>query len=262
MKHWKQEKHVKVWQQPAVQVGAVCWTTNTKRVKECEVIDKEGYEIHIPVDIHTKIEVLSEEVGNLEWLGYLLGQAPVEGKVFHIEGIEVPEQEVTAGSVDVTKPLNRPDVLGTVHLHPMGGGAFLSTTDDTFVGGNHPVTISFNHAGVYKAVVKKMLPCQASVLIEAKVVVDKPLPADLTEFVIGATDKIKQRVVYVGQGWDGQGYEPGMTCSVCHNKFSYQELTWEQGLARCPECHANYVRLNNGDKGYQQKFGGAREYNE
>ncbi len=251
MKTWKQQqfpvvKHIPVVKQ--TQITEVCWHTGTPRVTNCELVEKQEYEIHLPIAIHSKIEALSKEVNNLEWLGYLLGKVNEKGDSFLVEDIEIPEQEVTAGSVDVLVPSNKPEVIGTVHLHPGTGDGFLSGTDETYIGGNHAVTISYNHSGKYRAVVKHTLPCHASILVDAKVLIDTPAPQGLTEFVLQATEKIKQRVYtqqFVGYSAD-EGYYPtqqyvGIACSICKVVVSYSLLTWSQGIARCPSCQKKYA---------------------
>jgi hypothetical protein len=129
-------------------------------------------------------------------LGYLKGTIPDAHNII-VEDIIVAKQEVTAGSVDVLEPPMKEGIVGSVHQHPGGGGqGFLSSIDRDDVGGNYDVVISVNASGNYCAESKKKLPCGASILVEAKVVVIYPYEKEAEDFVAASMPNILE-VKYV-----------------------------------------------------------------
>ena len=195
-----------------------CWHIG-KRVDKCEMVEElPKFMVFLDLPVHLRTQALTERMGNKEWLAYLHGE---KGKGYYfIRSLEVPEQEVTATSVEVLKPK---DALGTIHSHH-NMGVFHSGTDDKFVGGNHALTIVCDNDNKYKAKIKMVLPCKASVLIDADVVIETPEDKAVDEFVENAIKNIKEKhyeVVYT----QPFVYSATPFCGSCHKQI-------EVGVAR------------------------------
>lgn len=209
-----------------------CWTTGIKRVDNCGLMESEkDYVIYLPYAVHRKVQSLSAKMNNLEWLGYLTGSK--NGDDFRVKDIEIPKQDVTTASVFVVETAAHEGIIGTIHLHPFASGTFFSATDEKHIGGNHPMMIVTTPKSEYKAAVKVALPCGASTLVEAKVILLMPRVANLDGFVEEAKEKIVplRPKVYVNQ-LDVMRY----TCNDCNVKMTIQEAHWRQGGWLCDDC--------------------------
>lgn len=187
----KREVFPQVAQQPQPKK---CWTTEVKNVTACDGVPKTKGFIDLPYTLDCQIKAMSLKVNDLEWLAYLIGT--VDGDALYtVTDLYVPEQLVTGGSVVVTEPHDEElmgKVIGTVHLHPFGGKAFLSGTDEEYIGGNHDVTIVTTKTGEYTAKYRKKLPCGHIMLVDAEVDVVMPDPGDLIGFINTNFPKIKR----------------------------------------------------------------------
>lgn len=229
----------------------VCWSVGTKRVEKCELAPK-NFLVSIPYVVDRKIHAVSKKMDKLEWLGYLVGDEVQD--VYFVHDVIVPEQVVTAGSVEVTAPLaGRPDVLGTIHLHPFsGGGMFFSNTDEHYIGGNNRINIVTNPEGKYKGMVKVTLPCGSISLVDTDIIVeDAPAPKGIDKFVDESIGKITEYVAppvttpvkQVTKAADSYPYAqsfPVYYCAECRAEINYTNSRWRKGFYFCNNC-ANKV---------------------
>jgi hypothetical protein len=214
-----------------------CWKTETPRVTACSRVPAEKPNLKIPWRIHSKIAELSAHLSALEWGGYLVGKVTETGD-YVVTDLLIPEQEVGMASFIVTKPLNHPDIIGTVHSHNTMG-AFLSTTDETHIGGNHVVTLVYSTrgAGEYKAQFKCTLECGASMLVDANVTLEIPRTGGTNNFITEADKRITKKVYPVVTYYQNN-YQGALqySCSICKLEIPFEEATWVKGHVMCPEC--------------------------
>jgi len=219
------------------------WHTGVQRVKNCEVeASKDKKLIVLTWQVNEKVRAMSEEMVDLEWLGYLQGKESEEG--YYITDISVPKQEVTAGSVDVLEPI---DALGTVHLHPGKGTPGHSGTDDKYIAGNHTVMVVTNLLGDYEGHVKVDLPCGASYLAKADVMVERVLPADLDEFFIKGVANILELKPIVKEPINTvvqtcQGNTPRtLICAKCQKPVGQEHEAWVKGVLYHSYCQPTTI---------------------
>ncbi len=165
------------------------WRLDT-RVTDCGAC-KTKPTIIISWEADNKARGITSEVHEYEWLGYLIGKYNEKTDTFTVTDIFVPEQVVSAGSVDVTGDWGKDDVIGTIHLHPDKAAPSFSPIDDNYIGGNHPMMVVTNLNGLYAGRAKVGLPCDHTILKDAEVLVDIPEIEGLSKFVIEVTEKIK-----------------------------------------------------------------------
>lgn len=179
------------------------WDSGTIIVKPCEFVDKrEKPLVEIAAQVQAQIVAMNRAMGNVEWLGYLLGEHHVQEDSYEISGMLIPEQEVTAASVDVIGDYWRKDIVGTVHSHHRMG-AFFSGTDDTYVAANHAITIVVADSG-WKVKARKHLPCGAYTHVDAELTFRFP-EVNTGRFIRENRGKVKEKRVvtplypYLGQ---------------------------------------------------------------
>lgn len=210
-----------------------------QQVKECGWCQKQsGLTINIPWTIHQKVTAMSKRMESSEWLCYItLARYTKNTNSWEVIQIDVPEQEVTGGSVDVLEPNER--AFGTIHLHPMGG-RFLSGIDDESIAGNHRLTLSVNKSGEYKAVVREILPCGSTILVNAEVQVTYPGVPGLDKWVEEARRKITESVL-VQPAWQQPG-QPKDECVSCQKKLPREESRiWTSTGWICLGCYQKRV---------------------
>src|SRR3990167_152205 len=110
----------------------------------------------------SKVAALMVEYPDTEWLAYLIG------KGYEVEDIIIPEQEVSAGSVEVKSFPDRNDVIGVIHSH-CSMGNFHSAVDDEYLVGNHNISIVATTDGKYSGKVRVVLPCEKLLVRVAEV---------------------------------------------------------------------------------------------
>ncbi len=242
----------------------VCWKTDTRRVKNCDVSDDLKRFVYIPLSIHTKIMAMTAKMKSLEWLCYTV--IDFRDRAGRVIDIVVPEQEVTSGSVIVTKPLVDERINGTIHRHP-GIGTFLSSTDDEYIGGNWLATISVNDNGEYTMKTKETLACGAMILVDGTAQVELPKPRDLDKFVETSIANIKEsapvlppalpatQMPMVGGYWMKGVWHPFKEtpsvdvhwdkvknklvfyCANCRQEVERVKAKWLDNLAVCEKCY-------------------------
>ena len=226
-----------MYQAPEAKKGY--WSTGEEKVEKCDYC-KEEPTIIIGWTVARKIWRMNSLITNKEWLGYLVGRFNKQDNSFSITDIRVPEQ-YASGMVEVIDSMHDKDVVGTVHLHPSKGSPSFSDTDNTFIGGNHPMMIVTSSSNEFKGKAAVLLPCGRKKFMPAQVVVNYPEPKGIEEFAKEALTKLKDKPVAVVDDavvsyWQGLGgYKEGKTyrtafyCGLCHQAI-YREQFWHQGV--------------------------------
>ena len=227
-------------------VKPVCWTTGAKQIKPCEMCPTgDGYYIWLSFPVHQRISALTFKMGNKEWLGYLHGTHD-EKKYFLVNGITIPKQIVSTGSVDVLEPEAGAGIIGTVHLHPFDGGLFFSTIDTDYIGSNHQMMIVTNLKNEYKGTVKVNLPCKAYSFIDASVTVLNPTDPAVDHFVGEAVTKIAEAppiVVVSNESYFDHSFNTPVVenevlyCGLCRGRVPFDKRRWLNNLVVCEECY-------------------------
>jgi len=160
--------------------------TNTELNIVTECGHKPSQEIVIIINriVKNKIDLLMKQYPSTEWLAYLIG----DKKSLMIKDIIIPKQNVGSTHVHVTGPIERPDILGVMHSHH-NMGAFFSGTDDTYINGNHNMSIVVAKNGS-KALVRWETPCGSKMLVEGKIVIEKENLFDEVSFIQDAVNSI------------------------------------------------------------------------
>ena len=127
---------------------------------ECGVVPAPIIIISYKVD--SKVAALMTEYPDTEWLAYLVG------KGYEVEDIVIPEQEVSAGSVEVKSFPDRQDIIGVIHSH-CSMGNFHSHVDNEYLVGNHNISIVATSDGKYAGKVRVSTPCDKLLIRDAKV---------------------------------------------------------------------------------------------
>ncbi len=233
-----------------------CWSTERPSVKVCERLDQTKPELFLPWIIGQKIVAMSKEMGNTEWLGYLIGVEESPNN-FKVTNIVVPEQEVSGSSVDVIKPVAGDNILGTVHSHH-NMGTFFSNTDKSFIGVNHKLMVVYSNNNGYKGAFRATTLCGATMLVDMSVTIIYPNPPRVVWFVEEAKKQIKNKT-YVYQTYYGDenvsygyGYYnnslPSLFCATCHKQiFVGQSREWIEGFIHHTACSKEKKTWNVND---------------
>lgn len=229
-------------------------TSGCQALKECSLADDTVPVVFISLIARAKIYRLMEELKGSEWLAYLVGRfneadPPDSGGSYRIEDLYIPVQEVTSTSVDVeegagaTMPEN---IIGTVHSHH-SMGAFLSSTDHTYIGANHNVTIVTSDKE-WKTTVRMLLPCGNYKITDSNLSYLLPR-TNIEGWTQEALSKIKKKVY---------SYLPSTAqttrdCLVCGMVYSYSYMTWaERGGTKgwiCDHCLKDPTKQPKKEKG-------------
>lgn len=127
-----------------------------------------------------KIQYLMGEYTSKEWLAYLQGRITAEGH-FIIEDLSVPPHKESTYSSAEAEPFNIPDdCVGFIHSHHKMG-AFHSSTDQTHVDRNYPLSITIAKDSddkiTFDAISTKETPCGRPVKVKCTVKYLNPEPA-------------------------------------------------------------------------------------
>ena len=174
--------------------GGGGWESGIETVTACGKCAKDKPTVAVGYQMYNNIIAMCRKMGHSEWLAYLIGHELPEHDMYVVTGLSVPEQTVTAGSVEHIADCTEEGVIGTVHSHG-NMGAFFSKTDTDHIGANHPVMIVVSNARKTKQQIRKLLPCGAYIFAEAELAVVDPENEDATEFVNAALKSIKRGVV-------------------------------------------------------------------
>lgn len=183
-----------------------CWDSDLEILKTCSLMEKKTAIVVLNYEIDLKIKGITEYMGSTEWLGYLTGTWDNEKAIGVITNLIIPEQEVTGISVKVTETVPQTHIIGTVHTHGSGkGAAAFSTTDETYLMGNHPITLLVLSNG-YEAKARIKAPCGHLMLIDAQVSIFYP---DQKELIDEIKEKITKKSWSPAEGYKGlQGQLP------------------------------------------------------
>lgn len=151
-----------------------------------------------------KIHFLMDEYPGREWLGYLVGSITAEGH-FIIEDLTIPPHKESTYSSAEAEPFNIPgDCVGFIHSHHRMG-AFHSSTDQTHVDRNYPLSITVAKGTdgkiEYDAVSHTQTPCGKAVCIKATVKYLSPDPTFDTEVWL------KEAKENIDKGWETKVYD-------------------------------------------------------
>jgi len=169
-----------------------------------------------------KIEALMGEYKNIEWLAYLIGDFKKNGEDIEITDIFVPDQEITATSVDniVCDEFNELSIIGVIHSHHSMGNNF-SGIDDKYINQNHNISLCISNSGI-NGHVRWVSPCGAYKVVDCKVKLKTKSLLDKDDFLKNIKEKIKRKsyVVIRREGeWSG-----------VYNNSQYNEIYKTQGV--------------------------------
>lgn len=129
------------------------------------------------------IRTLIAELPNLEWMCMLQGIK--EGDTYLVNGITIPEQEVTSSHVEFTsegdKQAQETRNIGWIHSHN-NMGAFLSN-DDMSTASQNEITIVINNKFETKSVVTKKLPCGEKAIVDIMLIMEQEADEETIEII-------------------------------------------------------------------------------
>lgn len=149
--------------------------------------------IYVESTPRQKIGILMEEYKHQEWLAYLVGRISEKENIF-VEDIVVPPHASASGASAEAEPFHVPDsCVGIIHSHH-SMGAFHSGTDQSYVDGNFPVSVTVakkSNELVYDAVSYQQTPCGKDTTLACTVKYVQPQPLfDKGDFLKGAKKNI------------------------------------------------------------------------
>ncbi len=166
-----------------------CWESELDTVDGCSKAP-EGIEIWIKPLAKVQIDAMMEKFPNIEWFAYLLG----DGKdPFTVEKIFVPEQTVTATSVDdiICEDFNKLKPIGAMHSHH-GMGTGFSGTDHAFVNQNHNISLVISDTAI-AGQVRWKTPCGCLKIVNAEVKPKIEVDFDKAAFLKTEAIKVKEK---------------------------------------------------------------------
>ena len=198
--------------------GRDSWEVEIDKVHNCDKVPAKQ-KVLIDLFVKRKINALMKKYPNIEWLAYLLGDKKEDP--YHIVDIYIPNQEVTATTVDNIQcpEFNDLPIIGVIHSHHGMGNGF-SGTDHEWINQNHNISLCIAKSGI-AGQVRMTTPCGALKIIEADIRVKYPDDEfDFNNWVGEETKKIKTRTYqsnynvggnyYGRQGWyEGKGWHKG-----------------------------------------------------
>lgn len=203
---------VKVTSVGTAGAGRDSWEVEIDKVHNCDKVPKKQ-KVLIDLFVKRKINALMKKYPSIEWLAYLMGDK--EKDPYHVLDIYIPDQEVTATTVDNIQcpEFNELPIIGVIHSHHGMGNGF-SGTDHEWINQNHNISLCIAKSGI-AGQVRMTTPCGALKIIEADIRVKYPDDEfDFDKWVGEETKKIKTRTYqsnyynknqnWVG-GWSGGG---------------------------------------------------------
>ena len=178
-----------------------------------------------------KVQALMQRMGTCEWMAWLIGEARPDSIV--VEDLEVPEQVVTAASVEVVASDVPARCVGVMHSHH-DMGAFFSKTDDDATNPNVPVSIvvARKNGGLeWRAMVRVALPCGYYLMTEAPV--RRLFPTVPAGWVAQAMARIHpKRPALAGSVAAADAYAAK---TLSEEEAGYEDI--------CPECYGFMTRM-------------------
>ncbi len=167
---------------------------------EIEWVEK--MKLSLSFEVFKKIADLSENMGALEWGGYLIGEKN------QATDIVIPKQEVTGTTMEILeypeKEIAKRTIIGSIHSHHTMG-AFFSGTDHDFIGMNHPFTLVYSNyefEGFYAV----LLPDGNKFRMPVEIDIQYP-EVETDAFLKEALTKISQKPVTIYQGYQGSSVQ-------------------------------------------------------
>ena len=120
-----------------------------------------------------QIQLLVEQTKD-EWLAYLDGEEKDEGVVW-VDNLRVPQQVASGGHVDVDEYVESDRHVGVIHSHHTLGMKAFSHTDETYINGNHAMSLLINNdksspfGFVVQGDYKREVPCGEQMVVPVKV---------------------------------------------------------------------------------------------
>lgn len=173
------------------------WESGLKQIKNCDK-SPDTITIWLKMKVKRKIDILMDKYKSREWLAYLLGKDNI------VDDIYFPKQNATAGTVDNIELPAEIKVMGVIHSHH-GMGTFFSGTDDSFINGNHDISIVVAHNG-FKGTVRWKTPCGCLKEVDAKIKLYVKTSFNEDEFIKDVEEKMKYEVPVVNYPRYGNGY--------------------------------------------------------
>jgi len=138
------------------------WEAKIETMTECGKAPSEIIVWFSPI-VKLKIDRLMEVMGNIEWLGYLIG----DKETYTVTNIWIPSQKVTSTSVNNVEcpEYNELSVIGVIHSHHNMGSTF-SVTDDEWINQNHGISMCVSKDDI-KGHVRWKTPCGGLKFIKA-----------------------------------------------------------------------------------------------
>lgn len=164
------------------QVHEEFWQVDCGIIEPCARATKTR--INIPLPVWRQITAMTKNT-ETEWLGYL--DFSVEGGAINVTSMTIPEQKATGSEVEPLTPVTG---KGVIHAHPGGGKPAFSSTDNRTLNPNNEFSIVISRDLQMTAVAKQKLPCGATTLAPAEVVVEGV--EDDTAFFQANKAKIRQ----------------------------------------------------------------------
>lgn len=155
-----------------------------------------------PVTLHPRairqIQLLVEQTRD-EWLAYLDGETHDDGSIW-VTNLRVPPQQASGGHVDVDEYIESDTHVGVMHSHHTLGMKAFSHTDETYINGNHSLSLLINNdkASPFGFVVqgdyKRPVPCGIQMVVPAKVVFAQYVLEGERDWIGGAKALIRKFV--------------------------------------------------------------------
>lgn len=232
------------------------WKVDNDVVDKCGACNTDATEkptVLMAFIVYRQILGMMEAMGTDEWLGYLVGK--YNNGTHYVSSMIIPVQEVSGTDVEVVAMPRAENIIGTVHSHH-NMGSFFSSTDVSYVGSNHDVTIVTSKYNKWVSKAKVKLPCDKFYLAEGTVYIDDPGIAEIDQFVEEAKGVIQKkayqssRVVNTKKDTGNSTAKPketpgytggGRPCDGCSDWTAWNDMTRHTASDcwLCPECLAD-----------------------
>ena len=200
------------------------WEVKIDCVDDCSRSPKELIVWFKPL-VKSKIDMLMDELGSIEWLAYLIGDAILEGEnpSIIVDDLFIPDQIVTSTSVDniICPEYNNIKVIGVIHSHH-GMGTGFSGTDHEWINQNHNISIVVAKSGI-NGQIRWKTQCGSIKIIDAIIKIKMDVDWNEKEFLGIIKEKVKKRT-FVSQNVNYYGYGGGGG----YNKMNLDKLNESQ----------------------------------
>lgn len=202
---------------------------------EAEAPCQRRVEVILDSSVDQKIKAMTEEMGYLEWLGYLLGSIETEPPRIVIDDIFIPEQQVSPSSIKVTEKVVLSNIVGTVHSHGSVASS-QSSVDKEFLAANHPVCLITGRDGKYVCSARLLMPCGRWTTVPSTLIIKNSREA--SDFAKKMAVKCRKQETALPEQLAlpaNKGTIELKSCPVCGLSFSYQS----DSSQLCSGCQAS-----------------------